>query len=88
MNITAGLEKPLRIEPVSFDLSDRISYSIKETQQGHHFVVRLTSIPGTAGRFQGALKLKTNYPEKPEIIIYVRGRFQKKQAGLAPGNAG
>jgi len=88
VNITAGLEKPLKIEPISFDLADRISYSIKETEQGRHFLVRLTSIPGTAGRFHGVLKLKTNYPEKPEITIYIRGRFQKKRAGLSSGKAG
>jgi len=87
VNIAAGLEKPLKIEPASFDLVDRISYSIKETEQGRHFLVRLTSIPGTAGRFHGVLKLKTNYPEKPEIIIYIRGRFEKKRAGLSSGSA-
>jgi len=76
VNITAGLQKPLKIEPVSFDLADRISYSIKETEKGRHYLVRLTSIPGTAGRFHGALKLKTNYPEKSEITIYIRARFE------------
>jgi hypothetical protein len=88
VNITAGLEKPLKIEPASFDLAGRISYSIKETEQGRHYLVQLASIPGTAGKFQGVLKLKTNYPEKPEITIYIRGRFEKKPAGLSSGNAG
>ncbi|HDZ24672.1 MAG TPA: hypothetical protein ENH70_09075 [Desulfobacteraceae bacterium] len=88
INISAGLTKPLKIIPKSFDLADRISYSIKETEQGRHYLVRLSSIPGTAGRFHGVLKLKTNYPEKPEITIYIRGRFEKKRAGLPVGNAG
>jgi hypothetical protein len=27
--------------------------------------------------YRGVLKLKTNYPEKPEIIILIRATFQK-----------
>jgi len=81
VNIKAGLDRPLKIEPITFDLSDRLSYSIKETEKGRHYLIQLTSIPGTAGRFHGVLKLKTNYPEKPEITIYIRGRFQKKNPG-------
>jgi hypothetical protein len=85
VNISSGLERPLQITPVSFDLSGRVSYSIKEVEKGRRFQVRLTSIPGTAGTIQGALKLKTNYPEKPEITIFVRGRFLKTRA---PGSSG
>jgi len=29
------------------------------------------------GSFQGVLKLKTNYPEKPVITIRVRAQFKK-----------
>jgi hypothetical protein len=25
--------------------------------------------------YQGLLKLRTSYPEKPELVIYVRGRL-------------
>jgi hypothetical protein len=87
VNIKAGLDKPLRIEPLSFDLSDRVSYSIKETEKGRDYLIRLTSIPGIAGSFHGALQLKTNYPEKPRITIMIRGRFQRDRAPGLSGKA-
>lgn len=88
VNIKAGLDKPLRIEPLSFNLSDRVSYSIKETEKGRDYLIRLTSIPGIAGRFHGTLQLKTNYPEKPRITIFIRGRFEKETAPGLSGKAG
>ncbi len=88
VNISAGLDKPLQITPLSFDLSGRVSYSIKETEKGRHFLIRVTSIPGTAGKIHGVLKLKTNYPEKPEITIFINGRFQKTRAPLSSGKSG
>lgn len=42
---------------------------------------RFTSIPGPAGTYRGVLRLKTNYPEKPEITIPIRARFRKGDKG-------
>jgi hypothetical protein len=88
VNISAGLDKPLKITPVSFDLANRISYTITETEKGRSYRVQFSSIPGNPGKFQGMLKLKTNYSKKPEITIYVRGRFDKKEQTLSSGNTG
>ena len=35
-------------------------------------------IPGPPQTYRGFLKIKTNYPEKPEITILIKGRFLKK----------
>jgi hypothetical protein len=75
VEVKGGLEKPLKIEPVEFSLSDRLSYEIVEVNPGKLYQVHFTSIPNTGDSFQGILRLKTNYPEKPEIRIYLRGRF-------------
>ncbi|MBP1741645.1 MAG: hypothetical protein H6Q48_3938 [Deltaproteobacteria bacterium] len=75
VEVKGGLEKPLKIEPVEFNLSDRLSYEIVEVKPGKLYQVHFTSIPNTGDSFQGILRLKTNYPEKPEIRIYLRGRF-------------
>ena len=32
---------------------------------------------GIVGNYRGFLKLKTNYPEKPKITIWIRARFTK-----------
>ena len=75
VEVKGGLDKPLKIEPGEFNLSSRLTYEIEEVNPGKLYQVHFTSIPNSGNSFQGTLKLKTNYPEKPEITIYIRGRF-------------
>ena len=75
--IKANEKKPLKLEKSSFDLSKTVAYRIKEVEPGRVFRIHFTSIPGSVRIYRGALKLKTNYPEKPEIIILIRAKFQK-----------
>lgn len=78
VDIMAKLHRPLSIVPVAFNLPKKLSYSIKEMEKGKRFRIRFTSNPGTEGRFNGLLRLKTNYPEEPEMTIFIRGRFEKR----------
>jgi len=81
VRIRAEGNKPLKLEPSHFDLSKKVTYRIEEVEAGRIFKVHFTSIPGPAGIYQGVLKLKTNYPEKPEITIRIMGKFQKGGQG-------
>jgi len=76
--VKANEKKPLTLEQSSFNLSKRVAYRIKEVEAGRVFRIHFTSIPGSVGIYHGVLKLKTNYPEKPEIIIHIRAKFQKR----------
>ncbi|MBN2034673.1 MAG: DUF1573 domain-containing protein [Deltaproteobacteria bacterium] len=67
--------KPLKIEPGDFNLNQRLKYSIEELSPGEHYRIHFTSIPNTAENYRGRLLLKTNYPEKPQLSIPVRGHF-------------
>lgn len=60
---------------ISFDEKDLMK--LEEIQKGRIFKIRFTSIPGAPQTYHGFLNLKTNYPEKPEINIRIRGRFVK-----------
>ena len=75
--VKANEKKPLTLKHNSFSLSKTVAYRIKEVEAGRVFRIHFTSIPGSAGIYRGVLKLKTNYPEKPEIIILIRAKFQK-----------
>ncbi|MCJ7593472.1 MAG: DUF1573 domain-containing protein [Desulfobacterales bacterium] len=75
VKIRGGLDKPLQIEPVQFTLDQWLAYKIEEVQPGKLYQVHFTTIPGNYHYYQGLLKLKTNYPERPEIDIQIRGRF-------------
>jgi hypothetical protein len=75
VDIKGDPAKALKIEPLDFSLNHRVKYTIEEVSQGKHYRINFTSIPNVANHYQGALRLKTNYPEKPEVVIFVRGRF-------------
>jgi len=74
--IRAELERPLELTPHQFTLKDKVTYSIQEIEKGKRYEVRFTSLPG-ASHYRGVLRLKTNYPEKPEIVFLIIGRFWK-----------
>lgn len=76
INVRSALNKPLSIEPTAFDLDKKVTYKIEPVQEGKNFRIVFTSIPGPAETYHGFLKLKTNYTEKPEITIPIRGKFK------------
>jgi hypothetical protein len=83
IEIRAGLDRPLTLTPSEFNLEEKLTYTVEEIEKGRKFRIRFTSIPGPPQTYQGFLNLETNYPEKPEINIRIRGHFVKlkKPAG-------
>ena len=75
VDIKGGLNKPLKLEPIDYTLDKKVKFNIEEVSQGKHYRVTFTSIPNVGNYYQGLLKLRTSYPEKPELVIYVRGKF-------------
>jgi hypothetical protein len=78
VEVRAGLDIPLTLTVGQCNLSEKLTYTITEIEEGRVFQIRFTSIPGPPQTYRGFLKVKTNYPEKPEIIILIKGRFLKK----------
>jgi hypothetical protein len=75
--ISANMEKPLEIKP-TLNLSERITYEIEVIEPGRIFKVNFNYTPFEGDNLNGALNIKTNYPEKPIISIPVNARFQRK----------
>jgi hypothetical protein len=71
VTVKAGEKRPLTIEESGFDLAGKVTYAIEEVEAGSFFRIRFTTIPGPPGTFRGILRLKTNYPERPQIDIPV-----------------
>lgn len=82
VEITAGLDRPLTLEPVEFDLQKQVAYSIHEIEKGKKFRVIFNTLPSAGNSPGGVLKLKTNYPEKPELTIKIR---VSRTGGRPPG---
>ena len=78
--ISAGVDKKLIIIPERFTLPGKVIWSLEEIQKGKRFRIRLKSIPGTSEDFRGFLTLRTNFPEKPELTIWIIGRFTEQEA--------
>ncbi len=75
IDIKGELNKPLKLEPVDYTLDKKVKFNIEEVSKGKHYRVTFTSIPNVGNYYQGLLKLRTSYPEKPELVIHVRGKF-------------
>jgi hypothetical protein len=75
IDIKGELDKPLKLEPVDYTLDKKVKFNIEEVTKGKHYRVTFTSIPNVGNYYQGLLKLRTSYPEKPELVIHVRGKF-------------
>jgi hypothetical protein len=78
VEIKAGLDRPLALTAGRFNLAGKLTYTITEVEEGRRFQIFLTNIPGPPQTYRGYLKIKTNYPEKPEITLWIKGRFLKK----------
>ncbi|MBN1106156.1 MAG: DUF1573 domain-containing protein [Deltaproteobacteria bacterium] len=79
IEIRAQMETPLKLEVTHFDLQGKVLYRLQEVETGKTFLLHVTSLPAPPGHYHGTLKLKTSYPEKPEIVIPIRARFSKAQ---------
>jgi hypothetical protein len=75
VEVRAELEKPLNLEPGKFNLEEKLTYKIEEVEKGRKFHIHFRNLPDAPSRYHGYLKLKTNYPEKPELTIRIRARF-------------
>lgn len=75
VSLKAGEEKPLKLEEGSFDLGTKLTYTIEEVEAGRFFRIRFATIPGPPGNYRGVLRLKTNYPERPQIAIPIMARL-------------
>ena len=75
VDIKGGLNKPLKLEPIDYTLDKKVKFDIEEVSKGKHYRVTFTSIPNVGNYYHGLLKLRTSYPEKPELVIHVRGKF-------------
>jgi hypothetical protein len=77
VEIKGELNRHLKLDPVEYTLDNKVKFNIEEVAKDEHYRITFASIPNVGDSYQGLLKLRTSYPEKPEIVIYVRGKFKK-----------
>jgi hypothetical protein len=72
VEVKANMDKPLTLKPGLFNLTERMTYTLVELEKGKRFAVRFKRTHGLTEPLQGYLHLQTNYPEKPEITIFIQ----------------
>lgn len=77
VEIGTGLDKPLILTPERFTLSGKVTYSIAEIEKGRRYRVTFQNVPGPAVNYRGFLSLKTNLAEKPDVTLWIIGRFDE-----------
>ena len=84
VEVKAELDKALILTAGHFNLTEKLTYGIEEMEKGKRFQIRFATIPGPPQAYSGFLRLKTNYPEKPELTIRIKVRVQKKAEVKSP----
>jgi len=69
--------KDLKLEETEFTLDEKVTYTIQEVEAGKLYRIHFTRLPGEVGVYRGILKLKTTYPENPELAIRITAQFYK-----------
>jgi hypothetical protein len=77
VEIRAGLDRPLTLEPGPFNLEGKVAYAIEEVQEGRIFHVHFRDMTGGPEDYKGYLNLLTNYSERPVVNVRIIGRFLK-----------
>jgi len=75
VEIRTELDKPLILTPEQFTLSGKVTYSLAEIEKGKRYRVSFQNVTRKRENYRGSLKLKTNFAEKPDVTIWIIGRF-------------
>ena len=73
--ITTDRAPPLELEVASFNIPEKVKYTIDEVLKGKTFKVTFSQVQKSDEAYSGLLILKTNYQDKPTLRIVVRSRF-------------
>jgi hypothetical protein len=73
--ISTDREPSLELEVASFNIPEKVKYTIDEIIKGKTFKVTFSQIQKSDEAYSGLLILKTNYKDKPTLRILVRSRF-------------
>jgi hypothetical protein len=75
VEISTATDKPLILTPERFTLSDKVTYSLSEIEKEKRYKVTFQHVAAKRENYRGFLKLKTNFAEKPDVTIWIIGRF-------------
>jgi len=89
VHVQGKKKEPLIAKLASVSIPDRVEVALQETEKGRTYQLKVKNKVKGEARYRGNLKLTTNYPEKPEIVIQItgdiRGRLEVRPKMLSFG---
>lgn len=64
-------KEPLSVEIASVSIPDKVEVELREVEKGRRYEVKVRNKVNKETRYQGQVKLTTNYAEKPELVIRI-----------------
>ena len=78
VTITALKDQILDITDVICDIKDKIKYKLKTVKKGKEYTIKVKNRSNHVGFFRGKIVLKTNYREKPDIVLHIDGVLREE----------
>jgi hypothetical protein len=73
VSLKADKKDPLVLNLASVSIPERVEAKLEEIEKGRAYQLKVKNKVKGEVRYAGTLKLTTNYPEKPEVVIRIAG---------------
>ncbi len=77
-------KEPLIVKLASVSIPDMVEVKLQETQKGRAYQLKVRNKVKGKARYKGQVKLTTNYPEKPEVVVKIAGNIRGRLE-VSPG---
>jgi len=89
VRLTGQKTEPLILEIDSVSIPDKVEVTLEEKEKGRTYLLTVRDKGRVEAKYRGKVTLKTNYPDKPQIVISiaanVRGRLEVRPKTLTFG---
>jgi len=76
VHLQAEKETPLTVKLESISVPDKVTAALEETEKGRSYKLTVKNRVKEEATYGGHIKLSTNYPEKPEVVIRISGNVR------------
>ena len=76
VTLQAEKEEPLELKLASVTIPDKIDAELVEVEKGRSYQIKVRNKVAGQATYNGHIKLTTNYPEKPELLVRVNGNIR------------
>jgi len=76
VNLHGEKKEPLTVKIASVSIPDKVAVELLEIEKGRRYQLKVKNKITKEDVYRGQVKLTTNYPEKPELVIPILGSIR------------